>query len=550
MAHCGARNRKAVGDLISDRAKRYRANSPECKPRGPKICEYCGSRKNIDIHHRDGNENNGARRNLAYACRSCNLSIAAAMRKRGKGVPVSQTNPEGASSMAQWVAAVTSMRGLSNDIPKADAIEIIHATPFSDRSKYAHEIARIRKRRGNPAELLIFGNPSNPRGPNPAELILFGNPKRGKKNPRWVHTAGRSEVYRVIESQGRPPRFLLEGPYPSKARVWTASGRVYPAADPTRGANPHIEIDFDNAVKKFRAYMYDPKFGNLYSTGHTKKAAANALHQQVRDLRAGRRSHNPSAEYNRALDASRAASAEFRKVTLAYRARTIGDNEFLTARKKHDAAQKVFDAAFAKEQARGQNPRSKTTPKKRTTGSGEGRKRRTLPSRRNPSDTKEAVKLFGTFHGRDATQIVEKQESAAIRLDYTALGDLDYIKIRTPQDEYAQVDFEGDGVKLASSPDGKQLYCIGGNQNLAGVLDADSLQKDFIDLGEAREVQYVARKVHSDPPFEPVSWFHKFGEKGGALPRLMYDKLRKRIFFIGGEYFIDTKAGISPGIEG
>jgi hypothetical protein len=201
--------------------------------------------------------------------------------------------------------------------------------------------------------------------------------------------------------------------------------------------------------------------------------------------------------------------------------------------------------------ARLSNSKAKTTPKKkRTTASGEGRKRRTLPSRRNPSDTKEAVKLFGTFHGRDATQIVEKQESAAIRLDYTALGDLDYIKIETPQGEYAQLDFEGDGVKLASSPDGKQLYCIGGNQNLAGVLDADSLQKDFIDLGEAREVQYVARKVHSDPPFEPVSWFHKFGEKGGALPRLMYDKLRKRIYFVGGEYFINTKAGISPGIEG
>jgi hypothetical protein len=266
------------------------------------------------------------------------------------------------------------------------------------------------------------------------------------------------------------------------------------------------------------------------------------------------REKNPSAEYERALAASRAASAKFREVTKAYRARKIGDAEFLAARKIDQQAAKDFDAAYAKEQSRGQNPKAKTTPKtandRRRVVTREGRKRRTLPSRRNPSDTKEAVKLFGTFHGRDATQIVEKQESAAIRLDYTALGDLDYIKIRTPQDEFAQLDFEGDGVKLASSPDGKQLYCIGGNQNLAGVLDADSLQKDFIDLGEAREVQYVARKVHSDPPFEPVSWFHKFGEKGGALPRLMYDKLRKRIYFVGGEYFINTKAGVSPGIEG
>lgn len=159
----------------------------------------------------------------------------------------------------------------------------------------------------------------------------------------------------------------------------------------------------------------------------------------------------------------------------------------------------------------------------------------------------EAVTLFQSFHGKDPREISERQESAAMRLEYTALGALDYIKAKTPLGQVVTFNFDGDGVKLASSPDGLQLYAIGGNQNVLPLLDADSQKKDFIDLGDALEVQYVARKVHGG--FQPVSYYHKFGEKTGALPRLMFDKLKKRIFFIGGDYKIDSSKGVSPGIE-
>jgi hypothetical protein len=166
---------------------------------------------------------------------------------------------------------------------------------------------------------------------------------------------------------------------------------------------------------------------------------------------------------------------------------------------------------------------------------------------RNPSETEQAVRLFETFHGKDASAIAEKHVSAAMRKDYTALGNLVYLKVRTPLGETAKFDFDGDGVMLASSPDGKQLYCIGGRQNLLSLLDEDSQQKDFIDLGECLEVAYLARKIHSN--YEPIEWFHKFGEKSGVLPQLMFDKLKKQIFFVGGEYFIDPKVDVSPGIE-
>jgi hypothetical protein len=166
---------------------------------------------------------------------------------------------------------------------------------------------------------------------------------------------------------------------------------------------------------------------------------------------------------------------------------------------------------------------------------------------RNPDETEQAVRLFESFHGKDAKSIVAKQVSAEIRKDYTALGDLVYLKVKTPIGGHATFNFEGDGVKLASAPTGTQLYCIGGRQNLLPLLDSESAQKDFIDLGECLEVSYLARKIHSN--YEPVEWFHKFGEKGGIKPQLMFDKLKKQIFFIGGEYFIDPKVDISPGIE-
>lgn len=173
-----------------------------------------------------------------------------------------------------------------------------------------------------------------------------------------------------------------------------------------------------------------------------------------------------------------------------------------------------------------------------------GRRRRD----RNPDEGEAAVQLFETFHGKDASKIVEKHVSTMIRKDYTTLGDLMYLIVKTPIGEKVTFNFEDDHVKLASSANGQQLYCIGGSQNLLPLLDADSQRKDFIDLGECLEVAYLARKIHSN--YEPIEWYHKFGERAGSSkPQLMFDKLKKQIFFIGGEYFIDPKVDLSPGIE-
>lgn len=57
-----------------------------------------------------------------------------------------------------------------------------------------------------------------------------------------------------------------------------------------------------------------------------------------------------SAAYLAAIAAHDAALVAYRAAVDAYRARTIGDTEFLAARKLRDAANDAFDAAYAAEQ--------------------------------------------------------------------------------------------------------------------------------------------------------------------------------------------------------
>ena len=41
----------------------------------PKVCELCGSDRNIDVHHKDGNHLNNSFDNLITVCRSCHLKL-------------------------------------------------------------------------------------------------------------------------------------------------------------------------------------------------------------------------------------------------------------------------------------------------------------------------------------------------------------------------------------------------------------------------------------------------------------------------------------------
>jgi hypothetical protein len=208
-----------------------------------------------------------------------------------------------------------------------------------------------------------------------------------------------------------------------------------------------------------------------------------------------------------------------------------------------------------------------------------GKSRRKKHGRKNPGSQGRAKQLFEDFHHRPSSGTYETQRSAKLRKDFTILGPLVAIGINAEKydqrraamakrvwedwkveqwDKLPHLAFLtgpqishvksilGDPDKyvkdcphLASSPNGKQLYAItpdGVDLDLK-MFDTDTT-KDFIDLGEATFVVYIAKK-----PDEPLEWVHELGEEGGTRPRLMFDRLKREIFFIGGSYRVEA-----PGI--
>jgi len=134
---------------VTDRAARYRATAPQCRPPGPRLCAFCGAARNVEVHHVDGREEHTDRANLAWACRSCNTSIGAALKRAGLGRRTHQFNAAqtGARSLGQWVTAVLSMKGQSQTMTVPAAVEMIRATPPERRSTFAQDIWRLRRQR-------------------------------------------------------------------------------------------------------------------------------------------------------------------------------------------------------------------------------------------------------------------------------------------------------------------------------------------------------------------------------------------------------------------
>jgi hypothetical protein len=135
--------RKPV-DQITDRAKRYRAQQ---NVKGPKRCVVCNSTKNLDVMHLSGDESDGASKNLAYGCRSCNAKLGAAFKRVGSKVRTRQYNPtaSGIPTFEQYAWAVAHHTREAHDEGGA----VIHGTPRHKRIQYAKRIAEIKSgRRG------------------------------------------------------------------------------------------------------------------------------------------------------------------------------------------------------------------------------------------------------------------------------------------------------------------------------------------------------------------------------------------------------------------
>lgn len=135
---------------LTDRALRYRANAEP--PPGEKICAFCGSRRFVEVGHIDGHEENTNPRNLIWNCRACNTQMGMHFKRRGAGRRTHQYNPSGgAKTLGAWINAVMSMKGESqaeNAMSVRDAVQLIHDTPHSRRSRFAEELYELRRRKG------------------------------------------------------------------------------------------------------------------------------------------------------------------------------------------------------------------------------------------------------------------------------------------------------------------------------------------------------------------------------------------------------------------
>lgn len=165
----------------------------------------------------------------------------------------------------------------------------------------------------------------------------------------------------------------------------------------------------------------------------------------------------------------------------------------------------------------------------------------------NPSPNS-AQSLSEEFHGRPSTDIQEFEQSEEYHDELAGLGSLTELEVVTSNGRFkTPLDFSGDGVSLASTPDGKQLHFVGGEQGLddnflkAMGLSKAEIDKDSVKLGMVHTISYFADKHHltgSRSQKDGTEYIHEFGEAGGSKPMLVYDKLNERLELVGGTYVV------------
>ena len=93
--------------------------------------------------------------------------------------------------------------------------------------------------------------------------------------------------------------------------------------------------------------------------------------------------------------------------------------------------------------------------------------------------------------------------------------------------------------QVVATPDGNNIYFVGGDQAIdLAALDIGS-DKDDVDLGPCVYICYHTKKGFHD--FAPIDYYHEFGEENGVFPRLCYNRLNKRLYLVSGDYRVKAE---------
>lgn len=205
---------------------------------------------------------------------------------------------------------------------------------------------------------------------------------------------------------------------------------------------------------------------------------------------------------------------------------------------KKKAAKKAKRKTTAKKAARKPNTsrtrhthakqRKSLSRKPNRGGSGKPRKKR-----RN-SGVDEAAAMYEQFHGKPPAHIAEYEMPYHYPHNFAEMGRLKELRVYL---DAANPKFAISGFgacEAVCTPDGSNIYFVGGDQGL-NLEDLDiSSDKDDIDLGPCVHIVYHTVKGFHD--FEPTDYYHDFGEEDGIFPRLNYNRLNKRLYLVGGNY--------------
>jgi hypothetical protein len=181
-------------------------------------------------------------------------------------------------------------------------------------------------------------------------------------------------------------------------------------------------------------------------------------------------------------------------------------------------------------------------------------------SSRNPEtpdeEYEQAKRIAELFHGRPVKEEITVTESIREHDWLWRIGPLVKLKIRTLTKRSATLPFhqtEEGTVHLFCSPDGRQFYLRGGDQELdlkaLGMGEGTEWYRDHMLIGEAKEITYRDKKKFHK--FKLTDYFHKLGEVTKKKPMLAYNALAHKMEILGGQYKVETEDlvdGMSPGI--
>jgi hypothetical protein len=166
----------------------------------------------------------------------------------------------------------------------------------------------------------------------------------------------------------------------------------------------------------------------------------------------------------------------------------------------------------------------------------------TFKRKRNPESS--AAELSEQFHGRPAHTVDEYADELHVHSVLTELGDLIEMTVETESGYGAELDFAKEGLKLASSEDGKQLFVQGRTDlDLAALHMSGSVwERDLMVIGRITSLVYRTAKEYDGG--KVTDYIHASGEEnvGGkhkrttdVFPVLLYDLLNHELQIAGGQ---------------